>query len=89
MFRFGNGLDLADRSSANLADLVEEDGWIGERQQEGPHTDRSEVLDEVGLVLHSPGNDSDTDVGMVGYRELLLDPGEVAVAAADQSEPAR
>jgi len=86
VFRFGNGVDLTDRASANLVDLLEEEGWIAERQKEGPHTDRSEALDEVGLVLHSPGDESDTDVGMVGYRELSFNPGEVAVAAADQSE---
>ena len=81
-------LALADQLRAGAADLAGERAGIAKGQHDGGGTMFQRVGQERRRLAQRPGDEPDADARAAGRSELFLDPGRVAVAAADQAQAA-
>jgi hypothetical protein len=84
------GLNLADQQRARRLDARRERVGIAERKHNRARTGSERDVQQLGLFGEAPGDEADAegvgDVGELGG--LLLQPCFVAIAAAENAEPA-
>lgn len=81
-------LALANEQGASVFGLLGEGRWIAERQHHRGRTEFERLGHHAGRALRRPRDEADADSLITGGRELRTDPIGVAVAPADEAQPA-
>ncbi len=84
----GEGLDLADQLGAGRLDGAREGGGIAEREHHRRRRAIQHTRQQLGLAGQGPGDEAAADPRVAGSGEFPIEPGGIAVAAADQAEAA-
>ena len=86
--RMDHRLHLADHRHARLPDLGGETGDRSEREHDRRGPARQYLIEQLRALRQRPRNEAAADARISGRRKFALQPAAVAVATADQPEPA-
>ena len=87
-FAIADALHLADQKRAGALDAVRMRRRIAEGQHDGRGLALQREIEKTRLPRHAPCNKADADARFARGIELLLEPGFVAIAAAENAEAA-
>ena len=87
--RVGDGLHLTDQHAAGGADRGREGCRIAEREHQGGGRVGKHLVQQMRLACQRPGDEAAADARIAGGYEFVIEPRRIAIAAADQPEPAR
>ena len=82
------GLHLADEQGAGFFDAGGERQRVAERQEDGGRVARENTVEQLRLLLQRPGDEAATHGYVAGGAELGIEPINVTIAAANQSQTA-
>ena len=79
-------LTLADQRDPDGVNGGSQGCWISERQHQGFRLSLESQINEIPLARNRPGDETAADGRNASFLKLLLEPGAIAITAADHAQ---